>query len=55
MAEIDDGLYDDLMEWVSENEVALLTEFENDERLDRILATFGTILKLPDEKMKRRR
>ena len=54
MAEIDDGLYDDLMEWVSENEVVLLTEFENDERLDRILATFGTILKLPEEKKRRK-
>ena len=54
MAEIDDGLYDDLMEWIGENEVALLTEFENDERLDRILSKFGTILKLPDEKMGRK-
>jgi len=54
MAEIDDRLYDDLLEWVSENEIALLTEFDEDERLNRILATFGTILKLPEEKMRRK-
>ncbi|HKZ39847.1 MAG TPA: hypothetical protein VJ044_02740 [Candidatus Hodarchaeales archaeon] len=54
MAEIDDRLYDDLLEWVSENEIALLTEFDEDERLNRILATFGTILKLPEEEMRRK-
>ena len=44
MVEIDDGLFDDLSEWISENEAAILTEFEDDERKERILNFFGSDL-----------